>query len=236
MLQVFESHADLLSPSTFKEFCLPVLDRIQKEVTQLTIDKGLEPVPMVRNGTGTYCCKYNSFTISILLRFTGFICQRCSLRFRRYCKARLQCNRFGLDSWSSKIKAITWQQGSTRKSGSSCPFWPEGMIFKLLLIFLLIGLIGWLISFMGLIGLLGIHSKKCEGHDWRARNKKLYMQLRAWNLSWNTYRKCPNTYWSSSFLPSEIIMVPWTWQIYFYFFFDILYKVKKVLALWFVVA
>ena len=47
MLQVFESHADLLSPDLFNKFCLPVLNRIQVEVTSRTVTCGLEPVPMV---------------------------------------------------------------------------------------------------------------------------------------------------------------------------------------------
>jgi len=47
MLQVFESHADLLSPDLFNKFCLPVLDRIQTEVTRILVERKVEPVPMV---------------------------------------------------------------------------------------------------------------------------------------------------------------------------------------------
>jgi len=48
MLQVFESHADLLSPDLFNKFCLPVLNRIQVEVSSRCLAAGLESVPMVR--------------------------------------------------------------------------------------------------------------------------------------------------------------------------------------------
>src|SRR5688500_9987325 len=48
LLQVFESHADLLSPYLFREFCVPVLARIRSEVVDNVRALGLQPVPMVK--------------------------------------------------------------------------------------------------------------------------------------------------------------------------------------------
>jgi len=46
MLQIFESHADLLSPDLFHLFCKPVLETIEKETRARLRALGLEPVPM----------------------------------------------------------------------------------------------------------------------------------------------------------------------------------------------
>lgn len=46
MLQIFESHAELLSPELFKKFCLPTLDFIEKETKARLKSEGLEVVPM----------------------------------------------------------------------------------------------------------------------------------------------------------------------------------------------
>jgi uroporphyrinogen decarboxylase len=47
MLQVFESHADLLGPELFETFCIPSLVRIRTETVKKLEDAGIPPVPMV---------------------------------------------------------------------------------------------------------------------------------------------------------------------------------------------
>jgi uroporphyrinogen-III decarboxylase len=66
MLQVFESHADLLSPDLFNKFCLPVLNRIQVEVKARTLASGFEPVPMVCD-TIKFCYNFGRVIVATYL-------------------------------------------------------------------------------------------------------------------------------------------------------------------------
>jgi len=54
MLQIFESHADLLSPELFRTFCLPILEQILEDVRRIAADRGLEPVPFVIFAKGAH--------------------------------------------------------------------------------------------------------------------------------------------------------------------------------------
>ena len=47
MLQVFESHAEYLSPETFDTFCLPYLTEICSKVKAKLQAENIAPVPMV---------------------------------------------------------------------------------------------------------------------------------------------------------------------------------------------
>jgi len=47
MLQIFESHAELLGPELFRKFCIPTLDFIEKETRSRLRAEGLEEVPMI---------------------------------------------------------------------------------------------------------------------------------------------------------------------------------------------
>ena len=47
LLQVFESHAGILSPSSFANFALPYLEQIASRVKDGLTQQGLPPVPMV---------------------------------------------------------------------------------------------------------------------------------------------------------------------------------------------
>jgi len=54
MVQVFESHADLLGPELFKKFCIPTLSRIRNEVVASLKAKNIEPVPMTIFAKGAH--------------------------------------------------------------------------------------------------------------------------------------------------------------------------------------
>jgi uroporphyrinogen decarboxylase len=54
MLQVFDSWAGELSPSSFKKFSLPYLNRIADELPQRLREKNLEPVPITVFAKGAW--------------------------------------------------------------------------------------------------------------------------------------------------------------------------------------
>ena len=54
MLQVFDSWAGELSPSSFKKFSLPYLNRIADELPQRLREKKLEPVPITVFAKGAW--------------------------------------------------------------------------------------------------------------------------------------------------------------------------------------
>jgi len=47
LLQVFESHAENLSPHLFKKYCIPTLEEISKQVKARLTELGVKPVPMI---------------------------------------------------------------------------------------------------------------------------------------------------------------------------------------------
>jgi uroporphyrinogen decarboxylase len=54
MLQVFESNAEYLGPETFKEFALPCIKDINKDVKQKLKDRNIEAVPMTIFAKGAH--------------------------------------------------------------------------------------------------------------------------------------------------------------------------------------
>ncbi len=77
LLQVFESHAEFLGPALFSTFALPYLNQISTRVKSILLEKGIDPVPMVRSPNVFPCIEI----LMIFAHFSDCVCQGCSLRY-----------------------------------------------------------------------------------------------------------------------------------------------------------